>query len=295
MQSAPERLLRRLEWRVLRRLDGQLQGGHRTAYRGSGVDVTGVREYTPEDDARHIDWNVTARLDAPHIRLYAEDRELTAWLVLDRSASMSFRADGHGKDAVLTELAVSLAGVFSSGGDRVGAIMYDDTSRTIVPPRGGRRHILRITAMLLRATPSGRPGATTDIAGMLRLAATTIRRRSLVFVISDFIGDPSWERELNQLAHRHEVVVIRVEDPLETELPELGTVFVEDAETGEQLLIDVSDPLFRTRFRAAAATRAEQLEDAMRHAGVIWQVVSTTDDIVPALVDLVRSSQRRRA
>ena len=295
MQSAPERLLRRLEWRVLRRLDGQLQGGHRTVRPGSGVDVTGVREYTPEDDARHIDWNVTARLDVPHIRLYAEDRELMVWLVLDRSASMSFRTDGHGKDAVLTELAVSLAGVFSSGGDRVGAILYDDTSRMIVPPRGGRRHVLRIAEMLLRSTPSGRPGATTDIAGMLRLAATTIRRRSLVFVISDLIGDSGWERELTRLAHRHEVVVIRVEDPLETELPELGTVFVEDAETGEQLLVDVSDPLFRTRFRLAAAVRAEQLEAAMRHAGVTWQVVTTADDIVLTLVDLVRASQRRRA
>ena len=126
MTSPPDRLLRRLEWHVIRRLDGRLQGAYRTVFRGTGIDFTDLRSYMPEDDVRHIDWNVTARLDEPYVRQYTEDRDLTVWLVLDRSASMRFGAAEHGKDDVLTELAVCLARLFSQGGNRVGAILYDN-------------------------------------------------------------------------------------------------------------------------------------------------------------------------
>ena len=174
MRTAPERLLARLEWRVVRRLDGRLAGGYRTAHRGTGTDLVGLREYTEGDDARHIDWNVTARLNEPQLRVFTEDRELTLWLVLDRSASMTVGAPGRGKHDVLSELALVLARLFSRGGNRVGALLYNtglyntglhetgvyDTGAVrTVPPGTGRTHVLRIGAELTRTAGAGRPGA----------------------------------------------------------------------------------------------------------------------------------------
>ncbi len=292
--SAPDRLLRRLEWRLGRRLDGRLQGAYRTVWHGTGIDFTDLRLYAAEDDVRHIDWNVTARLDEPHVRQYTEDRELTAWLVIDRSASMRF-GQGAGKESTATELAVSLARLISRGGNRVGAILYDNRSHQVVPPRGGRDQVLRITRELLRPAPPGKPGTTTDLAAMLKLAAgTTSRRRSLVFVMSDFIGDPGWDRPLAQLTHRHEVVVIRVADPAEAELPDVGVILVEDAETGEQLLVDTSDPLLRSRLAEQAGARENEVAAQMRKAGVDAHRITTDQDLLTALVDLVHRSGRVR-
>jgi uncharacterized protein (DUF58 family) len=288
-------LLRRLEWQVVRRLDGRLQGTYRTVFRGTGIDFADLRAYTPEDDVRHIDWNVTARLDEPYVRQYTEDRELTAWLVLDRSASMRFGAAQHGKDSVLAELAVCLGRLFAQTGNRVGAILYDNRYRRVIPPRTGRTHLLYLTHEITRPATAGTDGRTTDLAAMLHLAAATARRRSLVFVISDFIGDLDWEAALTRLGQRHEVVAIRVVDPLELDLPDLGLVLVEDAETGEQLLADTGDPLFQQRFRAEVDGRELAVASAMRRAGVVSHRIGTDQDLAQALVDMVRPSGRRRA
>jgi uncharacterized protein (DUF58 family) len=294
MVTAPEKLLRSLEWRLGRRLDGRLQGAYRTVWHGTGVDFTDLRVYTPEDDVRHIDWNVTARLDEPFVRQYTEDREMTAWLIVDRSASMRFGA-GSGKESVATELAVSLGRLIAQGGNRVGAILYDNRAHQVIPPRTGRDQILRIARELMRPQSATGPGATTDLAAMLRLAAaTTTRRRSLVFVMSDFIGDPDWDRAMSMLTHRHEVVVIRVVDPAELDLPDLGLILVEDAETGEQLLVDTSDPLLRGRLTAQVGARELALAEGMRRAGVDAHRITTDQDLLAGLVDLVRSSGRRR-
>ena len=295
MTSPPDRLLRRLEWHVVRRLEGRLQGAYRTVFRGAGIDVTDLREYTPEDDVRHIDWNVTARLDEPYVRQYTEDRELTAWLVLDRSASMRFGADRQGKDSVLAELAISLGRLLSKAGNRVGAILYDHRYQRVIPPRTGRTHLLYLTAEITRPADPGADGRTTDLAAMLHLAAATARRRGLVFVISDFIGDTDWQPALTRLSQRHEVVTIRVVDPMELDLPDLGLVLVEDAETGEQLLADTGDPLFRQRFRAEVEARELAVRSSMRRAGVTAHRVGTDEDLVQALVDMVHRSKRRRA
>ena len=293
MTGTPDRLLRRLEWHVVRRLDGQLQGAYRTVFRGTGIDFAALRPYTPEDDVRHIDWNVTARLDEPYVRQYTEDRDVTAWLVLDQSASMRFGANA--KDSVLTELAVCLARLFVHGGNRVGAILYDNRFQRIIPPRTGRTHVLRLTDQLTRPVTAYRDGRTTDLAAMLRLANSTVRRRSLIFVISDFISDVEWEPELKRLNHRHEVVAMRVVDPMELELPDLGLVLVEDAETGEQLLADTSDPLFQQRFRAEVDAREFAVESSLRRASATSHRIGTDQDLVWALVDMVRRSKRRRA
>jgi len=297
-RTAPERLLARLEWRVVRRLDGRLTGGYRTAHRGTGTDLVGLREYAEGDDARHIDWNVTARLNEPMLRVFTEDRELTVWLVLDRSASMTVGGPERGKHDVLSELAVVLARLFGRGGNRVGALLYDTGVVRIVPAGTGRRHALRIGAELASTAAPSRRGAgqytrTTDLAAMLDAAAKLARRRALIVVISDFIGDGDWGRSLLRLAPRHEVVALRVTDAADDELPDVGLVVVEDAETGEQLVIDSGDPLLRTRLRSAVEDRDTRLAAGMRRAGVPLHRIGTDADLATALIEVVASSKRR--
>jgi uncharacterized protein (DUF58 family) len=295
--GAPNRLLHRLEWRVVRRLDGRVQGGYRTPRRGSGTDFAGIRPYEEGDDARHIDWNVTARLDEPQVREFNEDRELTTWLVLDRSASMVVGGPGRGKQDVLAELALILARVLGRNGNRVGAVLYDGASpgagpTRIVPPRTGRGHVLRIGRELDRAAGS-RATATTDLAAMLE-AVTSLARRCLVVVISDFIGTGEWQRPLTRLAYRNDVVALRVVDRADDALPEVGLIVVEDAETGEQVLVDSADPWFRARFREGVDEREAALRSGMRRAGVPLHRVDTGSDLVETLLAVVSETHRRR-
>jgi uncharacterized protein (DUF58 family) len=315
MISAPDRLLHRLEWRVIRRLDGRVQGGYRTPRRGTGLDFAGLRPYVEGDDARHIDWNVTARLDEPQVREFNEDRELTTWLVLDRSASMVVGGPGRGKQDVLAELALILARVLGRNGNRVGAILYDgalrakraaamdadagttriaaDTGSTrIVPPGTGRGHALRIGRELDRAADS-QAAATTDLAAMLDTVAS-LARRCLVVVISDFIGTGEWQRPLIRLAHRNDVVALRVVDSADEALPEVGLIVVEDAETGEQLLVDSADPWFRARFRDGVDEREAGLRSGTRRAAVPLHRVDTGSDLLETLVKVITETQRRR-
>ncbi|GIH23456.1 hypothetical protein Aph01nite_17660 [Acrocarpospora phusangensis] len=291
---APEKLLLRLEWRVVRRLDGRLQGGHRTVHRGAGTDFAGLRAYVEGDDARHIDWNVTARLNEAHLRQFNEDREMTVWLALDRSASMAAGRPGRGKHEVLAELTLVLARLFSRGGNRVGALLFDTGVLRVVPPGTERRHVLRIGAELER-TAGTNSGRTTDLAEMLDAVARLARRRSLVVVVSDFIGEGDWERSLLRLARRHEVVALRIVDTADDELPEAGLIVVEDAETGEQLIVDSGDPLFQVRFREAVSARDARLADGMREAGVPVHRVDTARDLAETLVEVVARTRDRRA
>lgn len=315
--AAPERLLLRLEWHVLRRLEGRIAGGFRTTHRGTGTDLAGLRAYVEGDDARHIDWNVTARLNEPQLRVFNEDRELTAWLVLDRSASMTIGPPGRGKHEVLGELAVLLALMFSRGGNQVGALLYDNGAIRTVPPGSGRRHVLHIAAALERASVLGRANGngngngrrqrrlgrsggsprehrgTTDLAGMLDAVAKLARRRSLIIVISDLIGSGDWERSLLRLGLRHEVVALRVVDTADDELPEVGLVVVEDAETGEQLILDSGDHMLRARFAEAVAQRDALLAAGMRRAGVPVHRIDTQADLTASLVEVVSSTRRK--
>lgn len=288
----PDRILCRLEWHVIRRLDGRLQGDYRTMLRGTGTDLRNVREYEPGDDPRHIDWNVSARMDSVFVREFAEDRELTAWLLLDRSPSMSFGRVDRPKELVLCELAGTIARLLSRGGNRVGAILYDNEIERTIPPRRGRSHVLALIRDLLR--PAGTRGTPTDLTGLLEPACGMLRRRSLVILISDFISEPGWERSLLRLTQRHEVVAIRLVDPREFELPNAGMLVVQDAETGEQLLVDSTDPEFRRRLHAARSEREAELRAATRRAGVDLHEIATDDDLVGALVRVVASRNRRR-
>jgi len=291
--ATPERVLQRLDWRVIRRLDGMLQGDYRTLFYGEGIDFADLREYQPGDDVRHIDWNVTARTTTPYVRQFLADRELTAWLLLDRSPSMAFGATDRTKEMVVTDLVATLARLLTRGGNRVGAILYENAVDRIIEPRSGRNQVLRIARELLR--PPTASGAETNLAGLVSTAASIIRRRSLVFVISDFISEPGWERGLALLTQRHEVVAIRVLDPREVELPDVGVVVMQDSETGAQMFVDTSDPRFRRRFRAAADAREERLRAGVERAGLDLFSLSTGEDLVRALVRLLEIRKQRRA
>ncbi|WP_214404077.1 DUF58 domain-containing protein [Pseudonocardia lacus] len=290
----PQRVLRRLEWRVLRRLEGRLQGDHRTAFRGTGVDVTDLREYQFGDDLRHIDWNVTARTDVTHVREYLEDRDVTVWLVLDSSASMDFGPVGRRKHVVLAEVAAAVAQLLTSGGNRVGALLFDAGVRETIPPGHGRTQVLRILSRLLRPRPDGEERAGTDLAAALRAAQGIVRRRSLVVIVSDFLGEPGWQAPLGVLAHRHDVVAVQVVDRREFELPAAGMIYVEDAETGEIIFVDTDDPGFQRRLRAAADDRQGALVADLRAAGLDLFTVSTDEDLVRALFRIVGLRRRRR-
>jgi uncharacterized protein (DUF58 family) len=307
-QATPDALLRRLEWTVLKRLDGLLQGDFRTLRRGHGVDLADLREYQLHDDVRHIDWNVTARLQVPHVRQFTEDRELTAWFLLDLSGSVDFGSADVTKLGVSEGFVAALARVLTRHGNRVGALLYGTQVDTVLPPGSSRGHVLNLLARMraprrgaamkraqdATAANAGKAekadragsarGTATALADLLHAAEGTLRRRSLVFVVSDFISTPGWEPALARLAQRHEVVAVRLLDPLEMTLPEIGLVTVEDAETGEQLFIDSADPAFRARYATIAQEREAQLRDALARSGADVLELSTDDELLDALL-----------
>ena len=291
--ASSEQLLQRLEWTVLRRLDGLLQGDWRTLWRGGGIDLADLREYQHHDDVRHIDWNVTARLQQPYVRQFLEDRDLTAWFLLDLSGSVDFGSADVTKLAVSTGFVAALARVMTRHGNRVGAMLYGTRVDTVLPPRLSRQHVLNLMRCMRSRPRDDARGGGTSLAELLNAATGTIKRRSLVLVVSDFISQPGWEGALSRLAQRHEVVAVRLFDPLEMQLPELGLVTVEDAETGEQLFIDTSDPAFRKRYAVEAAGREAALREALAHAGADTLELSTDDDLLEALLRFAALRRQR--
>ncbi|MFN7432442.1 MAG: DUF58 domain-containing protein [Betaproteobacteria bacterium] len=300
--AGPEQLLRRIELTVLRRLDGQLHGDYRSLFRGAGLDLADLREYQFADDVRRIDWNVTARLQVPHVREYHEDRELTAWFLCDLSGSVDFGSGAQRKLEVASEFAALLARVLTARGNRVGAILYGQQVDTVLPARSGRRHVLHLLRSMTRRPPlrlvgqpsrKGERPRQTDLGALLRAAQGVLRRRSLVFVVSDFISEPGWERPLAQLAQRHEVVAVRLHDPLERQLPDLGLLLMQDAESGEQLYVDTGDARLRARFAAAAARRDEALGAAFAQAGVDALELSTAEPLLDTVLRFADARKRR--
>ena len=298
-----DRLLRELEWKVIRRLDGLLQGDYRTLLRGGGLDLADLREYQPHDDVRHIDWNVTARLNLPHVRVFTEDREMSAWFLLDLSPSINFGPQGNAKRDILTGFVAVLSRLLTRHGNRVGAMLYGDGEHGadaqravdhVLPPRSSRAHVLHLVHRLLTpATEPAQGNAGTELHRLLQAGLATLRRRSTVFVVSDFISAPGWEKPLAQLAQRHDVVAVRLLDPLELELPDVGLVTLRDAESGEQLQVDTHDAGFRHRFARLAAQREAVLREGLARAGADTLELSTDDDLVDALLRFMDLRQRR--
>lgn len=296
LDATPDRVLHRLEWRVIRRLDGLFQGDYRTLFYGTGVDFADLREYQPRDDIRHIDWNVTARMNSPYVRQFMEDRDVTGWFLVDLTRSMTFGPEARPKEAVLIDYVATLARLLTRGGNAVGAILYHHGDVRTIPPRTGRNQVLRIIHDLQR-TAADLPASTRDegthLATLINAGLNTFKRRAVVFVLSDFISEPGWDRPLSLLNRRHELIAVRLWDPREVELPDAGLLVVEDVETGEHLYVDTSDPGFRRRFAAAAQQQLDQLTADSRRAGVDLVSISTEEDLTRAIVRMASLRKRR--
>jgi uncharacterized protein (DUF58 family) len=279
----PEQLLERLEWTVLRRLDGLFQGDYRTLFRGFGLDLADLREYQLYDDVRHIDWNVTARLDSPYVRQFNEDREITLWFLLDLSPSIDFGTAKTTKRDKLIELVAVLGRLVTRHGNRIGAILYTGEREQVITSGAGKRHLLYLLHAI-QSSPKLGSTPPTSLRDLLVSAYNIIRRRSMIVLVSDYHTQPDWEAPLGHLARRHELLAARVFDELEVAFPDLGLITVQDAETGEQMLIDTHDRRFRQRFEEAAVRHEEALRGAFAAAGVDAFEISTNDDLVEALL-----------
>ncbi len=293
---APERILQRLDWQVIRRLDGLLQGDYRSLFYGNGLDFSDLREYQPGDDVRYIDWNVTARMDAPYVRQYVEDREISAWFLLDLSPSVDFGTiDGErAKRSVLIDFVTTLARLLTRHGNRVGAMFYGSSVYRTIPARGGRIQVLRLIDDLLKQptlpaapftdlTPLLLAGQQGDSAPLARIPRLGFHQRTRLGAAAGHAPTAATSASpcacTTRARHR---------------LPDLGPVILEDAETGEQLYLDTHDASFRRRFERAAAERETALASAFRTAGVDAVSVSTDDDLVRTIVRMAELRRRRR-
>lgn len=287
-------LLRRLQFTVLRRLDGFLFGDYSGVFYGPSLDLAEVRQYQPGDEVRKIDWNVTARTGTLHVRQYREEREITAWLVVDRSASMDFGTRRVLKGELALEFAATAASIVIRHGDKVGAVGLGDGRMRVTPPRSGRQQALRILDSLM-GVPS-LEGRRSSLAEGLEHLSKTLRRRALVFVVSDFLDEPaSWESALHRLAQRHEVIAVRVYDPAERELPKVGELRLRDPESGEEVWLDTDDPRVRAAHAALVQKREEGLLRAFRAAQIDYLELSTAQELVQPLLKFTLRRKGRRA
>jgi uncharacterized protein (DUF58 family) len=285
-------LLRRLRWTIRRPLASQLGGDERSLVQGAGVELAEMREYQPGDDIRLIDWNTTARSDRTFVREALVERGLDAWLLVDVSASIDWGTAACPKRERAIELAAIAADLLLHQGNRVGALFFAERPLDILPPALGRTALLRLLDRM-RKQPRQAEVGSTDLTAALERVGALARRRGVILVISDFIADAGWENALGRLAHRHEVVAVRLGDPRERDLPDIGIATFEDAETGRQLVVDTGDAALRERFRAAAAAADEALVATLRRRGVDVLTLSTDTDILPALVTFLRTRRQR--
>lgn len=290
----PDSLLRHLEWTSVRRLDGQLQGDFRTLFRGSGLMLADLREYQAHDDVRHIDWNVTARMRTPYVREHQEDREISAWFLVDLTGSIDFGSGSVTKRFLALSYVATLARLLTRHGNRVGAILYDgpdSLKHGIIPPRAGRKQVLHVMKRMQNASTIRQQGET-DLSDLFNLASAVIKRRSTIFIVSDFISLPGWEVALKPLANRHDVVAARLFDPSESCLPSAGIFLVEDIETGEQIYVDSDDAGFRQRFTMQAAAHEELLLDTFSKSSVDCIELETSEPIDQSLIRFLRLRKR---
>ena len=288
----PPRLLvsvRRLEIRARRLVTSELGGEYRSTFRGAGIEFAEAREYVPGDDVRRIDWNVTARMGEPWVKEYVEERELHLVCAVDVSASQLAGRPAQGRRAAAAEVCalVTLAAAYSH--DRTGLLTFSDRIERYVPPAKGARHAMRLVREVLQP---GEPQPATSIALACDYLARVLRRRSTVFLISDFIDD-GYEQALRDLARRHEVIAAVLVDPLDETLPDAGIVELEDVERGGRLLIDSSDEGLRRRYAEAAAARRERRSATLRRAGAEEVTVRTDADAAEPVLEFFRRRSRR--
>ncbi len=282
--------VKRIELRVRGKVTGLLQGAFHSSFKGRGIEFAEVREYVPGDDVRTIDWNVTARMNAPYVKEYIEERNIDVHLVIDVSGSFAF-GSGREKGAAAREIAASLMFCAMRNNDRVGIILFTDKVLTYLPPRGGRKHVLKCVRELV--THRAR-GAGTDVKGALGFLAKVAKKRGIVFVISDFPEPKGIERPLRILGSRHDLVAVRVRDPREVELPDAGLVELEDAETGEHVLVDTGDPEIREAFSRLADEEGRGLASVIARSNGELVEVSTEEPFEEPLRRFFARRERRR-
>ena len=293
LDAGAEVLLRRLELTVHRRLAGMLHGDHQGLGPGPGSEPGEVRAYEVGDDVRRMDWSVTARTGSAHVRTPVADRELETWLLVDVSASLAFGTAACEKADLAIATAAAVGHLTVRAGNRTGALLVSGAGTTTVPAGSGRDHL----ASLLRrvaASPRRDGGGTTDLGVAVRRLDRLTRRRGLVVLISDFVGEPGWERPVRALAARHDVIAVEVVDPRELALPDVGVLALVDPETGRRLEVQTSDRRLRARYATAAEAQRAAVAKALRSAGVDHLVLRTDGDWLPELVRFVEGRRRRR-
>jgi uncharacterized protein (DUF58 family) len=300
MQStnAKRRSMRELEIRTRRMVDDSMAGSYHSVFKGRGMDFDEVREYSPGDEVRTIDWNVTARAGRPFVKKFTEERELTIFLVVDVSASGNFGSGTMAKRDLAAEVASVLAFSAIRNSDKVGLILYTDRIERYLPPKKGRRHVLRVVRDILFHEPQG---IGTDTVKMLDAVNHVLHRRAVVFLISDFetSGDPNvartaLRRAVRQTNRRHDLIAVHVEDPREKELPNVGIIALEDAETGEIIELNTARTTVRKRFNALSLERSRRLKNDLRAEGVDTVHLRTDAPYLPTLQRFFKSRGRPR-
>jgi uncharacterized protein (DUF58 family) len=286
----PPPVLRSLDLAVLRRVESLVPGEHLTPQVGAGTELATIRPYQPGDDVRHIDWNVTARMQEPHVRVHVGERALTAWLVLDVSASMTFGTADRRKADVAEGVALAVGHVATRRGNRLGVVAFGAGAPKVLRPRQGRLGLLQLLAEL-RAEPESDGAGATSLAGALSGVAAVARQRGLVILVSDFRGDRDWETPLRSLRARHGVLAVEVRDPRELELTPMGDLWLVDPETGRQLQVNTSRRRVRRRFAEAAAAERDEVAAALRRAGADHLVLSTGGDWLRDLAGHLRRGE----
>lgn len=286
----PDGLLKALELSIARRVDGLLAGDHRSSLLGRGTELAQVRPYVPGDDVRLIDWNVTARTTEPHVRVHLAERVLVTWIVLDTTPSMAFGTAERRKADVALGVALAIGHAATVRGNRVGLVGFGASERVLQPTQGRAG----LVGLLLALRDGGDPSARGDVplAEALRRVAGAARQRALVVIVSDFRGPRDWRRPLLRLAGRHEVLAVEVRDPREQRLEPVGTLWLVDPESGQQLQVDTNSSGLRDRFAAAAAAERRDVARELAAAGVAHVTLSTDRDW---LRDLATFLRRRRA
>ncbi|HJK95469.1 MAG TPA: DUF58 domain-containing protein [Polyangiaceae bacterium LLY-WYZ-15_(1-7)] len=283
--------LRKIEIYTSRLANEQLAGSYHSVFKGRGMAFSEVRQYQPGDDVRFIDWNVSARMNEAYVKVFTEEREMTVMLLVDLSASERFGSVGRPKIEAVAEVAALLAFSAIKNNDRVGLILFTDRIERFVPPRKGRGHVMRVVTEILNAHPEGEG---TDLGAPLELLGSLSKRRSVAFLISDFI-DEGYEGALKVASKRHDLIPVQVVDPREEELPNVGLALVEDLETGEVLEVDTGDPAVRRAFARQVHTERAKREQLFRRLRVDHVTVRTDDDYVKPIAELFRRRQRRMA
>jgi len=287
--------VRRIEIRSRRLVNSLFLGEYHAVFRGRGIEFSEVREYVPGDEVRSIDWNVTARLNAPFVKKFVEERELTVLLLVDVSASGAFGTVPQTKREVAAEIAALLALSAINNQDRVGLVAFSDRVEKYVAPAKGQRHVLRLVRELLTLEPAGRG---TRLATVLDYASTMLSRRAVVFVISDFVDVGDYQTALRVLARRHDLVAIALTDPRELELPDVGIVELEDAESGQTVVVDTSDAKVRAAYRDQADQARRERARLFRQNGVDAIEIGTGSSYIEPLMAFFRArsgAPRRRA